>query len=951
MLRHLFALILILVFFQSSYSQQLPSLYYEGFTSPTKDWLTGSNDKRTLSISQGKYHFDHKSQTGAYGTWRYLTIESYDDFTIETSITKESGILNYGYGLMWGKKDWDHYHRFILSGNGMFSIARIEEGEVEKIKPWTNSSSIRKGNGSTNKLAIKRIGKNLSFYINDQLVHTMNFVPFFEHQLGYYIAHDQKIAVDYLSVTAKYQNQKMIHKDNFKTNPNEWSTGTDDKRALKLTEDGFYSFSHKQGKSSWATWNGVKIDDLRDFKIEMGIRKASGVQNYGYGLDYGRKDPDNRFIFLISGDGNFMTAEYNFGKYSETKKWTSSSHINQGNKKYNHITLLKKGSQIRYIINGHTVHTATFKPFYGDRIGFVVYNKQQIDVDYFRVAYIGTDGGTIEKEEVVDNIQLDPVKEEPLGLPPILTISDITFSENTLDAEETAQLSITLKNVGPGEAKNVTAKLSGFLKGLNFPTKTYFPTIAANGGSQTININIKGELDLPNAEALLQIEIEEPNFKVKIQGKQLRIPTRAFRSPELILAQYAVLENQSASPNRQIDINEMIDLKFAVQNVGQGHAENISVVVENNQKGVMLLGVPQGTQLKREDPRFSSIESGKFKTVVYRYFVNSEFSDSELKFTIRTKERVGRFGFTETKTFPINTVLQEEGFIRNIATPDEQRNQEVIVEDIPDFVVDVDVDIPSNDLRQNTTYALIIGNEDYKSKQRTLKNEQNVDFAQNDAEVFALYCEKTLGIPKKQIKLITNATAAEIGQGLSWINNLSKIEGGNAKLIFYYSGHGLPDESSREPYLVPVDVSGSNLRYAIKLSEVYEQLTEHPANKVTVFLDACFSGGARNEPLVAVKGIRIRPKPSYLSKNLVVFASSTGDESSGVFREKKHGYFTYFLLKKLKESKGNIPLGELNDFIKRSVSKETGLAGKVQTPQITASDKVASVWKSWSLLK
>lgn len=959
MLRHLLTFILFISSLHWSYAQQFPSVYYEGFTSASSsDWITGSNDDRILSISGGKYHFEHVRNKGAYGSWKPIDIETYGDFVIEASITKEAGVQNYGYGILFGKKDWDNYNRFIISGNGMYAIARYENGKLEDIKAWTQSSAIRQGNGQTNKLTIKREGTQLKFYINNSFLQSTPFQPFFGRQLGFYIANDQKIGVDYLKVEAEYQIEDKIFYDEFySSNTNKWSTGTDDKRTLDINKDGFYTFNHKRSESSWATWNTAEVNDYKDFKIEYGIKKSSGVLNYGYGLAFGRKDGDNQYLFLASGDGSFMMAEYEQGKYTETKKWTESSHIVTGNNKINHFAIIKKGTQLSYLINGRTVHTTTFKPFFGDKLGFLVYNQQQIDVDYLRVGYITTQGSKTNPvvkspdDEMPQEEKTTVPDDQPIGLPPILQISDITFSENVLDAEETAQLSITLKNVGPGDAKNVTANLTGFFKGLSFPNKTIFPTIPANGGSKTVTINIRGGLDLPTDKALLKIEVEEPNFKVKIQGKQLRIPTRAFRSPELILAQYAVLENQSASPNRQIDINEMIDLKFAVQNVGQGHAENVSVVVENNQKGVMLLGVPQGNNLKREDPQFDRIESGKFQTVVYRYFVNSEFSDKELKFTIRSKERVGRFGFAETKTFPINTVLKEEGFIRNVATPDDDIPNEVVVEDIPDFVVDVDVDIPTNNINQNSTYALIIGNEDYSSKQRSLRSEQNVDFAENDAEVFALYCEKTLGIPKKQIKLITNATAAEMGQGLAWINNLAKIEGGKAKIIFYYSGHGLPEESSREPYLIPVDVSGSNLRYAIKLSEVYEQLTEHPADKVTVFLDACFSGGARNEPLVAVKGVRVRPKPAYLNKNIVVFASSSGDESSGVYREKKHGYFTYFLLKKLKETKGSVPLGELNDFVTRSVSKETGLAGKVQTPQIKASDKVANIWETWSLIR
>ncbi|MCD4818001.1 MAG: caspase family protein [Candidatus Cloacimonetes bacterium] len=262
---------------------------------------------------------------------------------------------------------------------------------------------------------------------------------------------------------------------------------------------------------------------------------------------------------------------------------------------------------------------------------------------------------------------------------------------------------------------------------------------------------------------------------------------------------------------------------------------------------------------------------------------------------------------------------------------------------------DVDLNIPETKIQQTNTYVLIIGNEDYKSRQEGLRIDQNVDFAVNDAQVFSLYCEKTLGVPNKQIKYIQNATSSEIKQSLAWINNLSKIENGKAKLIFYYSGHGLPDQQTEEAYIIPVDVAGTNLKYAIKLADIYKKLTEHPAKQITVFLDACFSGGARNEALIAMKGVKIKPKQNYISENFVVFTSSSGKESSAVYHEKQHGYFTYFLLKKLKDTKGDVNYKDLADYIKTKVEKETGLKGIIQTPQVNTSLEVKDDWKEWKI--
>jgi hypothetical protein len=262
---------------------------------------------------------------------------------------------------------------------------------------------------------------------------------------------------------------------------------------------------------------------------------------------------------------------------------------------------------------------------------------------------------------------------------------------------------------------------------------------------------------------------------------------------------------------------------------------------------------------------------------------------------------------------------------------------------------DVDFDVPVNSIVRSNTYALIIGNEDYSTYQPGLSTEVNVDFAANDAKIFKEYCVKTLGIPEKQIKLLINGTSAQMNQAIAWLTNLAKVEEGNAELLFYYSGHGLPDEQTKEGYLIPVDVSGSNANQGVKLNELYAKLNEFPSKKVSVFLDACFSGGARNQGLIAMKGVKVKPKDNVVNGNMVVLTSSTGEESSGVYREKQHGYMTYFLLKNLQETKGNISYKDLANSVISSVKKETALSGKVQTPQLNYSTAVDGTWESWKV--
>lgn len=251
---------------------------------------------------------------------------------------------------------------------------------------------------------------------------------------------------------------------------------------------------------------------------------------------------------------------------------------------------------------------------------------------------------------------------------------------------------------------------------------------------------------------------------------------------------------------------------------------------------------------------------------------------------------------------------------------------------------DVDINIPEGTFRNPKIFAVVIGNEDYSSRQPGLNSEVNVDFAENDAVSFKKYLQLTYGIPEEQIKLLRNATYAQMSREINWLTNLAEIQNGEAELVFYFSGHGLPDEVSREGYIIPVDVTGSDIKQAISLKTLYSQLSKWPTKKVTVFLDACFSGGGRNEGLISMKGAKIKPKDEAINGNMVVFTSSTGDESSGFYREKQHGMFTYFLLKKLQQTRGNIDYQSLIDYLSKEVSVRSLISNnKTQNPQIIVS--------------
>jgi uncharacterized caspase-like protein len=128
-------------------------------------------------------------------------------------------------------------------------------------------------------------------------------------------------------------------------------------------------------------------------------------------------------------------------------------------------------------------------------------------------------------------------------------------------------------------------------------------------------------------------------------------------------------------------------------------------------------------------------------------------------------------------------------------------------------------------------------------------------------------------------------------------------------------------------------------------------LGENPSARVTVFVDACFSGGARNKSLDwEARGVKIIPNDEPLKGNMMVYTASSGEQSSYAYREQKHGMFTYYLLKTLQESKGNITYQELGKELKRKVSFQSiDKNNREQDPQFTVSPDINPEWINWKL--
>ena len=520
--------------------------------------------------------------------------------------------------------------------------------------------------------------------------------------------------------------------------------------------------------------------------------------------------------------------------------------------------------------------------------------------------------------------------------PAILEIKKVQFKDsrnNVLDALENAEIECQITNSGRGVAYNLILNITQIkgTKDVVFKNKTELGNLKA-GESKIFSIPIQAHANISNGDFELLLSISEGNG-FDSDPVLMKFKTQEFRTPIV-----KVLEGNIVSDkNGTLLPGTSAKLEILVQNIGQGLAKDIQIEFK--------LPTANIYPTDKEVFAIDSLNVNGYKKMSFGFLLNKRYSSKTLVIDVVVTEKKKKYGDRRTFSFQ----LGEQMASTNIFSSEGRLAKDIVIKE-QTLTSDVDINIPNSAEKYDNKIALIIGNENYSIYQDGINSETDVAFAKSDVRVFREYCIKTLGVLPDNIVFRENGTSAQITGDIIKVKNLIKLIGEETEVIVYYAGHGLPQESTKIPYLIPVDVSGANIEAGIKLSFLYEQLTIFKSNKVTVFLDACFTGGARGQGLVAARGTKVKPKDDYLRGNIAVFSASSGTESSMPWKQKNHGLFTYYLLKKLKESNGNISYIELFEYLKNNVAlKSLQVNSKNQTPQILTSPDVGEEWKNWEL--
>ena len=237
-------------------------------------------------------------------------------------------------------------------------------------------------------------------------------------------------------------------------------------------------------------------------------------------------------------------------------------------------------------------------------------------------------------------------------------------------------------------------------------------------------------------------------------------------------------------------------------------------------------------------------------------------------------------------------------------------------------IVQSDIDeIPVAKIASNkNAYAIVIGIEQYRQKL------PKADFAVSDATLVSKYLVNLLGYPEENVVLLTNdkALQSDLSKYIEkWLPN--NVEPGS-NVFVYYSGHGAPNPSTGDAYLVPYDGDPSFIdETGYSLSRLYSALGKLRAQKIVVALDSCFSGaGGRSVIAKGARSLVAKIKIPLAAHNITVISASAETQMSSTYDEKGHGIFTYFMLKGLKNEEvinqnGTLRIEELYNYIRPQV--------------------------------
>ncbi len=245
-------------------------------------------------------------------------------------------------------------------------------------------------------------------------------------------------------------------------------------------------------------------------------------------------------------------------------------------------------------------------------------------------------------------------------------------------------------------------------------------------------------------------------------------------------------------------------------------------------------------------------------------------------------------------------------------------------------------------------WAVIVGIGRYESPEIP-----RLRYSVPDAEAVHQVLTGPAGFKPEHVLLLTDRTDRKpTYRNLKWALGtfLARSAQKDDTVVIFFAGHGAPETDQRgierdglAKYLIPSDADPDDLyATAFPMDELQAIFGRIEAERVVVFLDACYSGAAGGRTFAAKKTRAVNVDELFLerltrSKGRAIITASRPNEVSLEVGEFGHGLFTYYLIQGLQGAAdlnrdGIVSLQELYEYVEQQVVQKSRALGGNQHP-------------------
>ena len=369
--------------------------FVEQFDDNSFKWFADSDKDHDFNIVGGKYRMVSGLENSNWYVSKMIDMDVDKDFTVSVIAKWQEGIENNRFGLQFcSDQKGENFMFFGVSANGHFMIADYKGGKWFPMKDWEKSDKVNK-KYVPNLLTIKKEGKIISYYVNEQQVFSMPFEGGFGRAVGFRLHDKQTIEFDQLEINATRflipEKMGMMKRDLLFYDPFNmkmgWPIPSEMDKAMVINK-GKLTIAGLENDKNLFTSQSFPIDVQGNFSVLCRANWIRGTDDHGFGIVFGSDEATSSlYYFTITANGYFALFRSFRDVFFPIIPWTSTDLVKIGDN-VNNLEIRKVGKYLEFYINDKMVDKMISPVFKGNYLGLRVSGNQSVEFDDFAVQEI-----------------------------------------------------------------------------------------------------------------------------------------------------------------------------------------------------------------------------------------------------------------------------------------------------------------------------------------------------------------------------------------------------------------------------------------------------------------------------------------------------------------------------------------------------------------------------------